>query len=30
LAMTLPCYNYGKRRIWGMSLKMLDELLSLV
>ncbi|WP_235035142.1 NUDIX hydrolase [Zhongshania aliphaticivorans] len=30
LAMTLPCYHFGKRRIWGMSLKMLDELLSLV
>ena len=26
----MPCYFYGKRRIWGMSLMMLDELLDLV
>ncbi len=29
LALNLPCYFYGKRRIWGMSLAMLDELLGL-
>ena len=26
----LPCYIYQERRIWGLSLKMLDELLSLI
>lgn len=26
----LPCYFYQERRIWGMSLKMLDELLELI
>ncbi len=30
LKMTLPCYNYGPRLIWGMSLGMLDELLGLI
>ena len=30
LHMSLPCYFYEKRRIWGMSLKMLDELLGLI
>lgn len=30
LKLTLPCYFYGGRRIWGMSLSMLDELLVLV
>ncbi len=30
LHMVLPCYFYEKRRIWGMSLKMLDELLGLI
>jgi 8-oxo-dGTP pyrophosphatase MutT (NUDIX family) len=30
LTLTLPCYFFGKRRIWGMSLKMLDELLGLI
>ncbi|MBD2860014.1 CoA pyrophosphatase [Spongiibacter sp. KMU-158] len=25
---TLPCYFYGERRIWGMSLGMLDELIA--
>ena len=30
LALDLPCYFYGGRRIWGMSLAMLDELLGLV
>lgn len=29
LALNLPCYFYGGRRIWGMSLAMLDELLGL-
>lgn len=26
----MPCYMYGKRRIWGLSLMMLDELMDLV
>jgi len=26
----LPCYHYKGRRIWGLSLRMLDELLSLI
>ena len=26
----LPCYHYHGRRIWGLSLRMLDELLDLV
>lgn len=26
----LPCYFYQERRIWGLSLRMLDELLDLV
>ena len=26
----MPCYFYGKRRIWGLSLMMLDELMDLV
>jgi 8-oxo-dGTP pyrophosphatase MutT (NUDIX family) len=26
----LPCYDYQGHRIWGLSLKMLDELLNLV
>jgi 8-oxo-dGTP pyrophosphatase MutT (NUDIX family) len=26
----MPCYFYGRRRIWGLSLMMLDELLDLV
>ena len=28
--LTLPCYFFEGRRIWGLSLSMLDELLSLV
>ena len=28
--MSLPCYMYGRRRIWGLSLMMLDELMDLV
>lgn len=27
---SMPCYFYGKRRIWGLSLMMLDELMDLV
>jgi 8-oxo-dGTP pyrophosphatase MutT (NUDIX family) len=30
LKITLPCYFYEKRRIWGMSLRMMDELLALI
>lgn len=30
LSLTLPCYLYGGRRIWGLSLMMLDELMDLV
>ena len=30
LNIKLPCYFYEGRRIWGLSLNMLDELLSLV
>jgi 8-oxo-dGTP pyrophosphatase MutT (NUDIX family) len=30
LSVTLPCYNFDGRVIWGMSLKMLDELLDLI
>ncbi|WP_235898753.1 NUDIX hydrolase [Parahaliea maris] len=30
LRMTLPCYIYNGRRIWGLSLMMLDELMDLV
>ena len=26
----LPCYIYARRRIWGLSLSMLDELMNLV
>src|SRR5210317_608203 len=26
----MPCYFYGNRRIWGLSLMMLDELMDLV
>ncbi len=26
----MPCYFFGKRRIWGLSLMMLDELMDLV
>jgi 8-oxo-dGTP pyrophosphatase MutT (NUDIX family) len=26
----LPCYHFNDRRIWGLSLRMLDELLELV
>lgn len=30
LRVRLPCYDFEGRRIWGMSLRMLDELLGLV
>ncbi len=30
LRVKMPCYFYGKRRIWGLSLMMLDELMDLV
>jgi hypothetical protein len=26
----LPCYLFGGRRIWGLSLMMLDELLEVL
>jgi 8-oxo-dGTP pyrophosphatase MutT (NUDIX family) len=29
MSLTLPCYFYEQRRVWGLSLKMLDELLQL-
>jgi hypothetical protein len=28
IALELPCYLFGGRRIWGLSLMMLDELLE--
>ena len=30
LEIPVPCYMYGKRCIWGLSLMMLDELMDLV
>ncbi|MHA7817911.1 MAG: NUDIX hydrolase [Pseudohaliea sp.] len=30
VSLTLPCYFYEGRRIWGLSLRMLDELMDLV
>jgi 8-oxo-dGTP pyrophosphatase MutT (NUDIX family) len=30
VSINLPCYFYQQRRIWGLSLAMLDELLGLV
>ncbi len=30
LSLELPCYFYEERRIWGLSLMMLDELLALL
>jgi 8-oxo-dGTP pyrophosphatase MutT (NUDIX family) len=30
LEIPMPCYMYGDRRIWGLSLMMLDELMNLV
>lgn len=30
MSFTLPCYDYEGRRIWGLTLKMLDELLEVI
>lgn len=30
LSLRMPCYDYEGRRIWGLSLRMLDELMDLV
>jgi len=30
VSMRMPCYFYGGRRIWGLSLLMLDELMSIL
>jgi 8-oxo-dGTP pyrophosphatase MutT (NUDIX family) len=30
LKLTLPCYFYEGKRIWGMSLRMLDELMTVI
>lgn len=30
LRLTMPCYFYEERRIWGLSLRMLDELMDVV
>ena len=30
MKMTMPCYFFGGRRIWGLSLMMLDELMDVV
>lgn len=30
LRLRMPCYDYRGRRIWGLSLRMLDELMDLV
>ncbi len=30
VTLTLPCYFYQQRRIWGLSLNMLDEMLRVV
>nr|WP_241521288.1 CoA pyrophosphatase [Kineobactrum sediminis] len=30
LKLKMPCYFYGERRIWGLSLAMLDELMDLI
>lgn len=30
ITLNMPCYLYGKYRIWGLSLAMLDELMDLV
>ena len=29
LSLTLPCYFYEGKRVWGLSLMMLDELLTI-
>jgi hypothetical protein len=30
ISLNLPCYHYEGRRIWGLTLKMLDEFLGVV
>lgn len=30
VSLKMPCYFYGQRRIWGLSLAMLDELMDLI
>ena len=30
LPLTLPCYHYRGKLIWGLTLRMLDELLELI
>ncbi|MEO0439024.1 MAG: CoA pyrophosphatase, partial [Pseudomonadota bacterium] len=30
ISLKLPCYLYEERRIWGLSLRMLDELMDVV
>lgn len=30
MSLDMPCYVFGGRRIWGLSLKMLDELMDLI
>lgn len=30
VSMDLPCYDFQGKRIWGMSLRMLDELMALI
>jgi hypothetical protein len=30
IRLTMPCYFYEERRIWGLSLRMLDELMDVV
>jgi hypothetical protein len=30
VSLSLPCYFYQQRRIWGLSLMMLDELVTLI
>tara|TARA_R110002110_G_C13470397_1_gene720535 strand:- start:12885 stop:13502 length:618 start_codon:yes stop_codon:yes gene_type:complete len=30
MSIPMPCYFFGERRIWGLSLMMLDELMDLV
>ena len=30
LSLSLPCYHYGEYTIWGLTLRMLDELVSII
>lgn len=30
ITLSMPCYHFGKYRIWGLSLAMLDELMDLI